>query len=270
MGHVTDITSGEGNACGPVVQFESLTRTFGDLVAVDQVSLSVGQGEFFGFLGPNGAGKSTTIKMATGLLRPTAGSIRIFGMDPYERPLEVKALMGVVPEEVPLYERLKGREALEFSGRIYGLDGASARERADDLLKWLGLEEAASSLIVDYSQGMKKKVALGCALIHRPRLLFLDEPFSGIDPIALRGIKEVLQQMVQEGTTIFFSSHIMELVERLCTRVAVLHRGSIKALGTLPAMRAALQLPDEATLEDVFVKAVGATANVEGAAWLTA
>ncbi len=270
MDPVTGVTSGEASSARPVVRFEGLTRTFGDLVAVDHVTLSVGEGEFFGFLGPNGAGKSTTIKMATGLLKPTSGSIRIFGMDPYERPLEVKALMGVVPEEVPLYERLKGREALEFSGRIYGLDGAAARERAGDLIRWLGLEEAASSLIVDYSQGMKKKVALGCALIHRPRLLFLDEPFSGIDPIALRGIKEVLQQMVKEGTTIFFSSHIMELVERLCTRVAVLHRGAIRALGTVPEMRAALGLPEDATLEDVFVRAVGARINGEGAAWLTA
>lgn len=255
---------------GEVVRFEGLTRKFGDVLAVDNLSLSVPEGEFFGFLGPNGAGKSTTIKMATGLLKPTSGSVSLFGMDPYRKPMEVKARIGVVPEEVPLYERLKGREALEFSGRLYGLDAATARTRAEDLLRWLGLQDAASSLVVDYSQGMKKKVAIGCAVIHRPRLLFLDEPFSGIDPIAVRAIKEVLHQMTLEGTTVFFSSHVMELVERLCTRVAILHEGRVRAVGTLEEMRAQFGLGEAATLEDVFVRAVGGTITAEGAAWLTA
>lgn len=252
-----------------VVRFDSLTRIFGELVAVNGLTLSVGEGEFFGFLGPNGAGKSTTIKMATGLLKPTSGRISIFGMDPYKRPTAVKSMMGVVPEEVALYERLKGREALEFAGRIYGLDAATARSRSEDLLEWLGLTDAASTLIVDYSQGMKKKVAIGCAVIHRPKLLFLDEPFSGIDPIAVKSIKDVFHQMVREGTTIFFSSHVMELVEKLCTRVAILHKGAVHALGTLTEMRDALGLEASASLEDIFVKAVGARINGEEASWLT-
>ena len=260
---------GSGNG-GEVVRFDKLTRTFGDFTAVDSLTLAVGEGEFFGFLGPNGAGKSTTIKMAAGLLKPTSGTIRIFGLDPYRHPMEVKAHIGLVPEELALYERLTGFESLVFSGRLYGLDAATARRRAVDLLGWLGLEEDGGKLVVDYSTGMKKKTALGCALIHRPRLLFLDEPFSGVDPLAVRGIKEVLHQMTREGTTIFFSSHVMELVERVCTRVAILHKGSVKAVGTLAEMRSAFGLDASATLEDIFVRAVGEPMAEESAPWLTA
>ncbi|MCI4397259.1 MAG: ABC transporter ATP-binding protein [Acidobacteria bacterium] len=252
-----------------VVRFEGLTRRFGSQMAVNGLSLSVNEGEFFGFLGPNGAGKSTTIKMAAGLLRPTSGSISVFGLDPFVSPMEVKGRIGLVPEETALYERLTGFEALTFAGRLYGLDETTAKQRAVDLLKWLGLEEAGGKLIVDYSTGMKKKTSLGCALIHRPRLLFLDEPFSGIDPLAIKGIKNVLQHMVKEGVTIFFSSHVMELVERLCTRVAILHHGNVHAVGTLMEMRANLGLGNDATLEDIFVKAVGEPMAEEEAAWLT-
>ncbi|NOY23192.1 MAG: ABC transporter ATP-binding protein [Acidobacteria bacterium] len=252
-----------------MVRFENLTREFNGKRAVDGINLSVREGEFFGFLGPNGAGKSTTINMAVGLLRPTSGRIRIFDKDPYEEPLKVKASIGVVPEEPSLYERLTGLEALTFSGRIYGLDPGTVKGRARDLLRWLELEEAAGTLIVDYSRGMKRKLSLGSALIHRPRLLFLDEPFTGIDPIALKNIKEVLKKMVAEGMTIFFSSHIMELVERLCTRIAILHRGQLFAVGTLTEMRQSLGLPESATLEDVFIRTVGETAHDGKASWLT-
>ena len=252
-----------------MVRFEQLTKRFGDLVAVDHVDLTLGESEFFGFLGPNGAGKSTTIKMATGLLKPASGRVLVFGLDPYQKPLEVKALIGVVPEEVSLYERLTGREALEFAGRLHLLDARTAGTRADDLIEWLDLQDAASALIVDYSLGMKKKVALGCALIHRPRLLFLDEPFSGIDPVAVKGIKDVLAQMVREGVTVFFSSHVMELAEKLCTRVAILHKGCIRAVGTLPEVRKVAGLGETASLEDVFVQVVGGRLDAGGAEWLT-
>jgi len=258
-----------GNSGNEIVRFENLTREFNGKRAVDGINLSVREGEFFGFLGPNGAGKSTTINMAVGLLRPTSGRIRIFDKDPYEEPLKVKASIGVVPEEPSLYERLTGLEALTFSGRIYGLDPGTVKGRARDLLRWLELEEAAGTLIVDYSRGMKRKLSLGSALIHRPRLLFLDEPFTGIDPIALKNIKEVLKKMVAEGMTIFFSSHIMELVERLCTRIAILHRGQLFAVGTLTEMRQSLGLPESATLEDVFIRTVGETAHDGKASWLT-
>ena len=264
---------GEGGAAAPqgpapLVRFESLTKRYEGTVAVEDLDLEVGPGEFFGFLGPNGAGKSTTIKMAIGLLRPTSGRVRLFGMDPYESPLEVKARIGVVPEDVPLYDRLTGRESLEFAGRLQMLERGEAARRAEDLLDWLGLREAAASQVVDYSQGMRKKLALGCALIHRPRLLFLDEPFSGIDPIAVKSIKDVLAHMVREGVTVFFSSHVMELAERLCTRAAILHKGRLRAAGTMGELRSAAGLDGAASLEDVFVKTVGAEALGGGAGWL--
>jgi ABC-2 type transport system ATP-binding protein len=258
----------QGPGDARAVQFDQLTKSFADLVAVDHVDLAIGEGEFFGFLGPNGAGKSTTIKMATGLLKPTFGRILVFGQDPYERPLEVKSLIGVVPEEVPLYERLTGQEALELAGRLHLLGARTARSRADDLIEWLDLQDAATSLIVDYSTGMKKKVALGCALIHKPRLLFLDEPFSGIDPVAVKGVKDVLSRMVREGVTVFFSSHVMELAEKLCTRVAILHKGRIRAAGTLPEVRRIAGLGEQASLEDVFVQVVGGSLDAGGAEWL--
>lgn len=257
------------SATGELVRFENLTRDFDGTRAVDGLTLSVSKGEFFGFLGPNGAGKSTTIKMAVGLLKPTSGRILVFGKDPYGEALEVKARIGVVQEEPALYGRLTGLEALTFSGRLYGLDAQTAADRSVDLIEWLDLEEAANTMVVDYSKGMKRKLALGCALIHRPGLLFLDEPFTGIDPIAMRKIKEVLKKMVADGMTIFFSSHIMELVERLCTRIAILHKGRVFGVGTLDELRRSQGLPDQATLEDVFVKTVGAPIDDEEASWLT-
>jgi len=256
-------------ASDEIVRFERLTRDFNGKRAVDGLTLSVAKGEFFGFLGPNGAGKSTTIKMAVGLLKPTSGSIRVFGKDPYGEPLEVKARIGVVQEEPALYGRLTGLEALTFSGRLYGLDAKTAADRSVDLIEWLGLREAANTMVVDYSKGMKRKLALGCAVIHRPGLLFLDEPFTGIDPIAMRKIKEVLKKMVTDGMTILLSSHIMELVERLCSRIAILHKGRLFAVGTLDELRLQQGLPGSATLEDVFVKTVGATVDEEEASWLT-
>lgn len=247
-----------------VVRLSGLRRTFGEVVAVDGIDLEVGAGELFGFLGPNGAGKTTTIRMATGLLRPSGGEVRIFGMDPCRQPMEVKARIGVVPEEAPLFERLTGRESLELAARLHRFDAREARRAAGALLTWLGLEESASRMIVDYSQGMRKKVALGCALIHRPRLLFLDEPFSGIDPIGTRAIKDVLVTMVADGVTVFFSSHVMELAERLCTRLAIIHQGRIRAVGTLAELRDRAGLGDGATLEQVFIALVGESIGAEG------
>ncbi len=252
---------------GLVLEISRLTRDFDGLRAVDDLSLSVEEGEFFGIVGPNGAGKSTTLNMVTGLLKPTSGGVRVFGMDPYKRGLEVKARIGVVPEDVPMHDRLTGREALEFAARIHLLDPKTSRNRARDLMAWLGLEEAGGSLIVDYSQGMRKKVAIGCALIHRPRLLFLDEPFSGIDPISVKAIKDVLNRMVGDGTTIIFSSHVMELVERLCSRVAILNKGRLLASGSLGELRISGGLDKGATLEEVFVDAVGGNA-AKDAGWL--
>ena len=193
------------------VAMYGLTRAFGQKVAVSGLNLAVRRGEFFGFLGPNGAGKSTTIKMLVGQLRPSAGAAYIGGVEVWKRPLEAKALMGVLPEQLNLYERLTGRELIEFAGRLYSLPRDESKRRAAALLQTLGLEQDANKLIVDYSVGMRKKVALAAALIHRPQVLFLDEPFEGIDPVSSRVIRDILRDLTRTGTTIFFSSHIMEV-----------------------------------------------------------
>ena len=245
-----------------------LTKRFGDLVAVDGIDLLVREGEFFGFLGPNGAGKSTTIKMLCGLLRPTAGRITIAGHDIAREPLEVKRSIGVLPEEIALYERLSAGEFLVFAARMHGLPLEEARRRCDDLLELMELTEARDKLIVDYSMGMKKKTAFAAALIHRPRVLFLDEPFNGIDPISVRAIRNVLRQLTEHGTTIFFTTHVMEVVERLCSRVAIINRGKIVGEGNLSELRAEAQAAGESTLEDIFLKLVEARVDDETLSWL--
>jgi ABC-2 type transport system ATP-binding protein len=247
---------------------EGLTRRYGSVLAVDHLDLSVHPGELFGFLGPNGAGKTTTIWMASGLLRPTSGAIRIFGMDPYRNPVEVKRLIGVAPDEPPLYDRLTGRETLEFVGRVHELPSREAAGRAEDLLGWLELDGAASSRVGEYSMGMKKKLSLACVLIHKPRLMFLDEPFSGIDPVGVKRIKDHLASLAHDGTTVFFSSHVMELVERFCTRMAVIHEGRLRALGNVEEIRAGAGLGGGATLEEAFVKLVDAEPRGEVASWM--
>jgi ABC-2 type transport system ATP-binding protein len=246
-----------------VFRLEALSRKFGDVVAVDHIDLSVRSGEFFGFLGPNGAGKTTTIRMATGLLRPTSGQVRIYGMNPFRSPMEVKSLIGIAPDEPPLYDRLTGRENLEFVARVRLLAPDAARARSSELLAWLGLEESADKPASDYSLGMRKKLALACTLLHRPMLMFLDEPFSGIDPIGVKNVKDALVGMVRDGATVFFSSHVMELAERLCTRIAIIHKGGIRGLGTLEELRGLAGLAGDTSLEDVFVNLVGEACQPE-------
>ncbi|HZC77563.1 MAG TPA: ABC transporter ATP-binding protein, partial [Ktedonobacterales bacterium] len=233
------------------------------------LSLVVRRGEFFGFLGPNGAGKSTTIKMMVGLLRPTAGAAFIGGVDVWREPLRAKELMGVLPEQLNLYERLSGRELIEFAGRLYDLPKDEVRRRAQSLLNVLTLADDADKLVVDYSVGMRKKVALAAALIHRPQVLFLDEPFEGIDPISSRVIRDILRDLTASGTTIFFSSHIMEVVERLCTRVGIIDGGTLIAEGTLADLRArAGSAGGDQSLEDIFLHLVGADKREGGLEWL--
>ena len=249
-----------------VFRADALTRKFGDLVAVDRIDLSVRSGEFFGFLGPNGAGKTTTLRMATGLLRPTSGQVRVYGMDPFKSPMEVKSLIGVAPDDPPLYDRLTGRENLEFVARIRTFAPEAARKKSSELLGWLGLEDAADKPAADYSLGMRKKLALACALLHRPMMMFLDEPFSGIDPLGVKALKDALAAMVREGATVFYSSPDMELAERLCTRIAIIHQGRIRGCGTLEELRQLAGLAGGSTLEDVFLKLVGEEYVPEGEA----
>ncbi len=246
----------------------NLTKRFGDVVAVDGISIQVAEGEFFGFLGPNGAGKSTTIRMLCGLLRPTAGSIRIAGYDLQTQPLELKRHIGVLLEDINLYERLTGQEFLVFAARMHGLPLADAAARCAELLDLLELTEAKDRLIVDYSMGMKKKTALAAALIHNPKVIFLDEPFNGIDPISVRAIRNVLRHLTDHGATIFFTTHVMEVVERLCSRVAIINRGCIVADGAVAELREKARAGGDSSLEDIFLKLVEARVDEETLSWL--
>ncbi len=246
-----------------------LLQVFGQKTAVDRLNLAVKRGEFFGFLGPNGAGKSTTIKMFTGLLRPTAGQTYVSGVNVWQDQLRARALMGVLPEYLNLYERLTGREFLTFAGHMYGVPKVDIKQRSEELLHVLTLTDDADKLVIDYSVGMRKKVALAAALIHRPQVLFLDEPFEGVDPVSSRVIRDILNDLTRHGTTVFFSSHIMEVVERLCTRVGIINQGVLVAEGTLEELRARTSGESaDSTLEDVFLRVIGVQEDAHNLSWL--
>src|ERR1700674_742926 len=225
----------------PTISTQGLTRRFGELSAVQDVNLRVAPGQFFGFLGPNGAGKSTTIKMLTGLLAPTSGRMQILGSDFTQNPVEVKRQIGVVPEGMALFGRLTGSEYLNFVGRMYGLDRDTAAKRSAELLEFMQLTDQPNALVTDYSHGMQKNLALAAAVIHGPRVLFLDEPFEGVDAIASGTLKSMLQGMIARGATIFLTSHVLEIVERLCSHVAIIHRGKLVAQGSLEELRAGVE-----------------------------
>ena len=253
---------------------EKLTRRFGELIAVDGVDLEVESGQFFGFLGPNGAGKSTTIKMLTGLLVPTAGRMSLLGVDFASHPIEVKRQIGVVPEGMGLFERLTGPEYLEFVGRMYGLDRATTRKRSEELLEFMQLSDRAKTLIADYSHGMQKKLALAAAVIHGPRILFLDEPFEGVDALAAGSLKALLARMTDRGVTIFLTSHVLEIVERLCSHVAIIKKGKLVAQGSIEQLRSGVAGAEgrTSTLEDIFLSVVGEGLDrpqIEELSWLT-
>ena len=254
---------------------EKLTRRFGELIAVDGVDLEVESGQFFGFLGPNGAGKSTTIKMLTGLLVPTAGRVSLLGVDFAAYPVEVKRQIGVVPEGMGLFERLTAPEYLQFVGRMYGLDRPTTRKRSEELLEFMQLADRSKTLIADYSHGMQKKLALAAAVIHGPRVLFLDEPFEGVDALAAGALKALLGRMTERGVTIFLTSHVLEIVERLCSHVAIIHKGRLVAQGSLEELRAGVAGAEgeKKTLEQIFLSIVGQSgaeqARLEELTWLT-
>jgi ABC-2 type transport system ATP-binding protein len=249
------------------VETRGLTRTFGTFKAVAGIDLAVPTGSFYGFLGPNGAGKSTTIKCLTGLLRPSAGSMRILGMDPLAEPVAVKRRIGVVPEDLALLERLSGEEMLAFVAQVHEIDRATARRRTADLLGVMDLASAGAGLIADYSHGMRKKLALAVALLPAPRLLFLDEPFEGIDAVASRQIKDLLQGFVARGGTIFLTSHILEIVERLSTHIGVIAKGRLVAQGHIDELRAGGAAGQ--TLEELFIDLVAGEAPAHaGLDWL--
>ena len=275
----------------PAIDTTALTRRFGDFTAVDNVNLRVEAGQFFGFLGPNGAGKSTTIKMLTGLLAPTSGSIRILGQDLQANSADIKRQIGVVPECRALFGRLTADEYLRFVGRMYGLDRATTLNRTRELLEFMQLAGEQKKLIADFSHGMQKKLALAAAVIHGPKVLFLDEPFEGVDAVAAGTLKAMLLRMIARGATIFLTSHVLEIVERLSTHIAIIHRGRLVAQGSLDELRAgtwrigqagtqdAVASPGEEkrSLEQIFLEIVGtdregnpaATAPEQELSWLS-
>lgn len=234
-----------------IVETRGLTRHFGTFCAVAGVGLRVEPGAFYGFLGPNGAGKSTTIKMLTGLLAPSSGRVMLCGKDLYADGPAIKQRLGVVPEDLALFENLTAREYLTFIARMYRVPKQSIAPRCEELLGLMGLDGSAKTLVLEFSHGMRKKLALAAALIHDPELLFLDEPFEGIDAIASRTIRTVLDRFVKRGGTIFLTSHILEIVEKLCSHIGIIHKGALIRQGTLA------ELSQGTTLESAFVDAVG-------------
>ena len=251
------------DSSSPAISVRDLRKVYGFKAAVDGLNLTVPRGCFFGFLGPNGAGKSTTIRMLTGLIPPNSGSIELLGMPMPAQALEIKKRIGLVPDESLLFDRLSGSEFLEFVGRMYGLPRPVARERARGLLDLFELSDNGRKLIAEYSKGMRKRVAMAASLIHHPELFLMDEPFEGVDAVGARLMKDILLDQVRRGATIFLTSHVLEVVERLCQRVAIINAGKIVTEGTLAELRAGSE-----TLEDVFVRAVGAEKDFERLEWL--
>lgn len=245
------------------IELRGLRKVFGRTVAVDHVDLTVPAGSFFGLVGPNGAGKTTSLSMAVGLLRPDSGGARIFGADVWTSPDQAKAMVGVLPDGLPLPDRLTGRELLTYLGLLRGMDPTTVAQRADELLHVLELTGADHTLVVDYSAGMRKKIGLAAALLHAPRLLVLDEPFEAVDPVSASTIRTILIRFVEAGGAVVLSSHVMALVEQLCSHIAVINQGRVVAVGTVAGVRGG------GTLEEAFVRLVGrTTSGGEGLEWL--
>ncbi len=249
-------------ALPPALSIRGLTKRFGDKIAVDNVSLDVPAGSFYGLVGPNGAGKTTSLSMATGLLRPDLGQVSVHGVDIWAQPLEARKLMGLLPDGVRLFDRLSGEQLVTYAGLLRGMDKDTVAERVKDLLNALDLAEDAGTLVVDYSAGMTKKIALAAALIHAPRLLVLDEPFESVDPVSAANIRDILHDYVHSGGTVIVSSHVMDLVQRMCDHVAVIAAGRVLAAGTVDEVRG------EMSLEDKFVELVGGRNQTAGLQWL--
>lgn len=246
----------------PALALRGLAKRFGDKVAVNGIDLDVPAGSFYGLVGPNGAGKTTTLSMATGLLRPDYGQAWVHGIDVWQNPLEAKRAMGILPDGVRLFDRLTGEQLVTYAGLLRGMDRDEVATRVADLLRALDLANDAGTLVVDYSAGMTKKIALASALVHAPRLLVLDEPFESVDPVSAANIRDILAAYVHSGGTVIVSSHVMDLVQRMCDHVAIIAAGTVLAAGTVDAVRG------DASLEDRFVELVGGRNTAEGLSWL--
>jgi ABC-2 type transport system ATP-binding protein len=247
----------------PAIRVVGLRKVYGDRPAVDGLSLEVPRGCFFGFLGPNGAGKTTTIRMLTGLTPPTSGSMELLGLPMPKEALAIKSRIGLLPDESLLFDRLTGLEFLEFVGRMYKLGRSVSRERARELLALFELDGTRGKLIAEYSKGMRKRISMAAALIHRPSLFLMDEPFEGVGAVGARMMKDLLLDQVRQGATVFLTSHVLEVVERLCDRVAIIHEGRLLMECTMSDL-----CQGSETLEDVFVRMVGGERAVEKLDWL--
>lgn len=256
------IAPSPGGARPPALSIRGLAKRFGEKIAVDNISLEVPAGSFYGLVGPNGAGKTTSLSMATGLLRPDFGQVSVHGVDVWAQPLEAKKLMGLLPDGVRLFDRLSGEQLVTYAGLLRGMDKDTVAERVKDLLDALDLGKDAGTLVVDYSAGMTKKIALAAALIHAPRLLVLDEPFESVDPVSAANIRDILHDYVSSGGTVIVSSHVMDLVQRMCDHVAVIAAGRVLAAGTVDEVRG------DMSLEDKFVELVGGRNQTAGLQWL--
>jgi ABC-2 type transport system ATP-binding protein len=243
-----------------LVEISDLTKSYGSFIAVDHLNFAVPRGQIFALLGPNGAGKTTTIRMLMGILVPTSGSARIDGLDCFQQRVEVKRKVGYLPDEPIFYDFLRGHEIIRFSGEMHGLTSAEIETRTRPLIEQLGLVDALDEFAVNYSKGMKKKLALVCAMLHDPALLILDEPTNGLDPFATRVLHEIIRGKAAEGKTIFFSTHLLDQAEKLCTQIAIIAKARLVALGTLTELRT--RLSTDSSLEEIFFSV---TSESEGA-----
>jgi ABC-2 type transport system ATP-binding protein len=239
-----------------VTELKDVFKRYNEILAVDHVDLSIKAGEIFGLLGPNGSGKSTSLKMLLGLVQPDSGSVTVMGINVQKDPVAVKRLIGYVPESPRLYEFLTGIEYLDFIGDIYGMEPEEKKTRINEYLKALQLEGREGDVIASYSEGMKQKIALISAFLHKPKLLILDEPLSGLDPRSARIVKDLLHELKAQGVTTIMSTHVLEIAQALCDRIGIMYHGKLLALGTMEELRQMAKLPDSA-LEDIFLKLTG-------------
>lgn len=239
-----------------------LTKSFGNLIAVNKLNLKVNRGEIFGFLGPNGAGKTTTIKLMTGLLKPTSGTVKIMGRDIQDNPMEAKKFIGLIPEELRVYEKLTGKEFLRFIGNLFGMERKEISKKTEELLRIFDLRDKGDELIQSYSHGMKQKVAIAGALIHSPAVLFFDEPTVGLDPKSAKIIKDILKLRAKSGDCIFMSTHILEIAERLCDRVSIIQNGNLIAAGDMEELRQ-LSIEKKGNLEEIFLQLTGDDEDID-------
>lgn len=246
----------------PAIEIRGLTKAFGQKVAVDRINLDIPSGSFYGLVGRNGAGKTTTISMVTGMLKPNEGTAYVRGIDMWADPLKAKAHLGVLPDGVHLFDKLTGEQLITYSGYLHGIDKETVASRVKDLLAAMDLTDAAGRAVADYSAGMTKKIALAAALVYAPSVLILDEPFEAVDPVSAANIQDILRGFVASGGTVIISSHVMDLVQRLCDHVAVMDSGRILAAGTVDEVRAGM------SLEERFVQLVGGRTSSEGLSWL--